>query len=465
MLRSAVELANCIASGDVSAREVLAAHLDQIQEHNAELNAIVAMFPTEELFAEADRIDAFDKPVGPLHGLPIAIKDLEDVAGLPTSLGSLSAPTTPAVADGIVASRLRAAGALIIGKTNTPEFGTGSQTFNEVYGATRNPWDTARTPGGSSGGAAAALASFMLPIADGSDLGGSLRNPAALSGVVGLRPSIGRVSEPDTKSGYLTRLGLSGPMGRSVADAALGLEALAVHDRSDPMSLPIPDGGFVTRRDPGQIRVGWLGDTGQFTCESDVLTVSRTAAEQITAIGGSIQEATIDLSYAMDIFRVLRGLAYRGLGVMAPPEAQALFKDTVKENIAFGLSLTLDDAIRADALRADLQREITAAFEHFDVLALPTTQVTAFPVEVEYPTEIEGVAMGDYLDWMQSCCVITPTGCPAISIPAGLDSNGLPVGLQLVAPIGEEARLLDIASAMEAAISFPALSRLLASSA
>ncbi len=448
--RSAVELAGAIRSGELSSVEVVTAHLDRIDDVNGDVNAIVAARPRDDILADAATADASD-PTGPLHGLPVAVKDLENVAGLPTRSGSVVTSDQPVASDGHIAAKLRAAGAIIVGKTNTPEFGTGSHTFNEVYGLTRNPWDLGRSAGGSSGGAAAALAARMLPIADGSDFGGSLRNPAGFCNVVGMRPSIGRVADPATRSTHLMRLGVRGPMGRSVADTALVMSALAGPHPDDPLSLPDDPASFTEMGEaPSAIRLAYAGDMGLFTCEPEVLALCRAAAERVTAAGGSLTEAVPDMTDSMMVFRTLRGLSYRDLGAMLPADAFGLLKGTVQENITFGRGLDADDVIAAEVARADLHRRMSAFFRDFDVLALPSAQVAPFPAEWEFPATIDGVEMGDYLDWMTTCCVITPTGCPAISIPAGFTSDGLPVGLQLVAPVGHDRRLLQIAAALEA---------------
>ena len=448
--RSAVDLARAIADGEVSSRQVVAAHLERIDDVDPAVNAIVARYDTDSILNEADRCDA-GPPIGPLHGLPVAVKDLEDVAGLPTRMGSTVTSPHPAAQDGYVAARLRAAGAVIVGKTNTSEFGAGSHTFNEVHGVTRNPWDLTRSAGGSSGGAAAALAARMLPIADGSDLGGSLRNPAAFCGVVGLRPSIGRVARPGLDSTHLLRLGVSGPMGRSVPDVALVLAAMAGPDERDPLSIGWEPADFTAPlTDPGEVRVAWGGDLGLFPCDPEVLHVGHAAARRIEQIGGSVVETRPDLDDAMAVFRVLRGLSYVRLAQDLGPEALAATKATIRENVAYGRALGTDDVLDAERRRARLHMTMADFFADVDILALPTTQVAPFPVEAEYPTEIDGVAMTDYLDWMTSCCVVTATGCPAISIPAGFTASGLPVGVQLVAPIGRERRLLEVAAALEA---------------
>ncbi len=449
--RSAVDLAAAIIEGELTSVEVVTAFLDRIDAVNDDVNAIILRRDRSEVLADAAAADEMD-PVGPLHGLPIAVKDLEDVAGLPTRAGSLVTSDQPVDNDGHVAAKLRAAGAIIVGKTNTPEFGTGSHTFNEVFGVTRNPWDLGRTAGGSSGGAAAALAAHMLPIADGSDLGGSLRNPAHMCNVVGLRTSVGRVAVPDGQTTHL-RLGVSGPMGRTVADTALLMAAMAGPDPRDPLSLPEPGSVFLpplaTTTDA---RIAWGGTLGGlFECDPEVLQICRTAAQTVESVGGSFTEDHPDMEHAELVFRVLRGMGYAGAGWKIPDEQHHLIKATVRENMAYGRELTLPDVLAAEAHKAELHRRMTMFFDEHDILALPVAAVAAFPVETEYPTHVNGVEMRDYLGWMMAVCMITPTGCPAISIPAGFTSDGRPVGLQLVARLGHERQLLDVASAMEAA--------------
>ncbi len=449
---SAVALATAISASELSVVDCAAAHLDRIEETNPAINAIVSPRSRDDVLAEAAAMDshvASGAELGPLYGLPVAVKDLEDVAGLPTRSGSTVTSSHPAAADGPVAAKLRAAGALIIGKTNTPEFGTGSHTFNDVYGLTRNPWNLNRSAGGSSGGAAAALAARMVPVADGSDFGGSLRNPAAFCNVVGMRPTIGRVAEPNARSSHLMRLGVRGPMGRSVADTALVLSALAGPHPHDPLSLgddpatfsaPLPQ---VTTA-----RLAYAGDLGMFRCEPQVLERCLETASRITQAGGSLHHAQPDLTEAMMIFRTLRGLSYRDLGTRLGDRVLET-KQTVQENVAFGRTLGADEVIAAEVARANLYRTMARFFDDYDVLALPAAQVAPFPAEWEYPTSIDGVDMVDYLDWMTTCCVITATGGPAISIPAGFTNEGLPVGLQLVARPGADRQLLEIAAALE----------------
>ena len=450
---TAIDLAEQLRRREITAVDVVAAHLDRIDEVDDRINAIPVRRARDAVLADAAQLDALDEPAGPLHGLPVAVKDLEDVAGLPTSKGSPITSTDPAERDGLVASRLRAAGAVIIGKTNTPEFGAGSHTFNPVHGLTRNPWNTERSAGGSSGGAAAALAARMVPIADGSDLGGSLRNPAAFNSVVGLRPSIGRVPVVDSLSHRLVRLSVQGPMGRTVADTALVLSALAGPDWRDSFSRhddparfaePLPTTTSAT--------VAWIGDvSGAFATDDEPMALARAAAGHVTAVGGTLVERDVELPGAERIFRVIRGLGFAALGKDVGPDDHERLKATIRENIAFGDAVTVDDITEVEFFRGRLHRRIQRLFSEVDVLALPTTQVAPFPADLEFPTEVGGAPMGDYLDWMMSCCVITATECPAISIPAGFTSDGLPVGLQLVAAPGADLALLEVASAIEAA--------------
>ena len=287
---TATELAERLRRREISSVDVVEAHLDRIDEVDGAVNAIPVRRAREAILADAAQLDALSQPAGPLHGLPVAVKDLEDVAGLPTSSGSTVTSTRPARASGLVASRLQAAGAVIIGKTNTPEFGTGSHTFNPVHGLTRNPWDLGRSAGGSSGGAAVALAARMVPIADGSDLGGSLRNPAAFNNVVGLRPSIGRVPLTEPTTHRLARLSVQGPMGRTVGDVALVLSALAGPDRRDPLALTDDPSSFTSPLPTTMsATVGWIGDVdGAFACDDAPMALARAAADVVTDAGGEL---------------------------------------------------------------------------------------------------------------------------------------------------------------------------------
>jgi amidase len=451
-------LASRLRAGAVSAREVLDAHLARIDERDPEVNAIVTLV-AERAAAEARALDetwVSDGPVGPLHGLPIAIKDLVQTAGIRTTFGSPIYPENVPATDDLLVQRIRAAGAVVIGKTNTPEWGAGSHTFNPVFGVTRNPHDLRRSAGGSSGGAAAALAAGMVPIADGSDTGGSLRNPASFCGVVGFRPSPGRVpsspGEPDDG------LSVEGPMGRSVADAALLLSAIAGPDPRVPGSLPEPGPSFggPLDADVAGTRVAFAPKADEIMpVDGRVVEVIERAATVLEHLGCRIEPAFPDLTGAREVFFTLRARMYADwLGSMLPTERDRI-KPTVVWNIDQGLALGQEDVARAHQLRSTIHDRVDRYFERFDVLALPVSQVPPFPVDMEYPTRIEDIEMTTYLDWMESCWAITVTGLPAISVPCGWTEAGWPVGIQLVGRRGADLDLLRFAHAFEAAAAVP----------
>ena len=449
---SARDLAHAIASRELSAVEVMRAHLDRIHEVNPRLNAIVTLLDDDAALAmaqEADRAVAAGGPLGPLHGLPFAVKDLMDTAGMRTTYGSpLYADHVPTT-DSLLARRVREAGALVIGKTNTPEWGAGSQTFNPVFGATRNPYDPALTCGGSSGGAAVVLASGMLPLADGSDLGGSLRNPAAFCNVVGVRPAPGRVPSGAPGDAFNPHPVL-GPMARSVADAGLLLSVLAGHDSVAPMALDDDPRAFASLPARGLegLRIAWSTTTAGLPYEPEVLSVLAGTRERLVGSGAQLTQLEPDLDGADEVFETFRalGMVPMAAEIEAHPDG---FKETVRRNVAQGLALTPTGIARAATLRTELYRRTAALLAEHDVLALPVTQVVPFPVEREFPTEIAGAPMDGYLEWMRSCSRISATTLPAMSVPAGFTPAGLPVGLQLVgAPRGERA-LLAIGAAVE----------------
>ena len=343
----------------------------------------------------------------------------------------------------LLVERLRRAGAVIIGKTNTPEFGAGSQTFNAVFGATRNPHDLSRTPGGSSGGAAAAVAAGMIPFADGSDLGASVRNPAAFCGLYGLRPSPGRI--PDHGPGDpWNPFPVHGPIARTPADVALLLHALAGPDARDPLSIQepwaIPDLGF----DPRGLRVAWSRDLGGLPVEPDVTEGLERTRTRLEDLGCVVDDAEPDLTGADECFEVLRGVGFAS----AFADIADRVKPALAENIRFGQSLDATRIARALALRGELFTRMREFLTRYDVLAAPVTQVVPFDVELEYPTQINGVPMGSYLEWFRSCSRITVTAHPALAVPAGSTADGLPIGLQLVGRHRREADLLRLAQAL-----------------
>ncbi|WP_445148705.1 amidase [Baekduia sp. Peel2402] len=460
------ELAAAIATGRLSATAVLEAHLDQIARVNPMVNAIVTL-DADGARAQAEAADAaqsYGEPLGPLHGLPVAIKDLEDVRGVRTTYGSAIFADHVPDADSLMVQRLRLAGAIIIGKTNTPELGAGSQTFNEVFGPTRNPFALDRTCGGSSGGAAVAVACGMVPIADGSDLGGSVRNPPAFCSVVGLRPSPGAIPADVEGGDPWESLSVYGPIARSVDDATLLYGAMAGFDRRDPRSFPMRR---VDALDPvadralADLRIAWSEDLGGLPVERAVRDVLTDARARLQDAGARIADAEPDLTGADEAFDVLRALGFATTVAPLAAEHPGRMKDTITYNLEKGLALTgaqIGGALRArerayTAMRDFLGpggRRVTT--DGFDVLALPATQVAPFAVDVPYPTSVEGVEMEDYIAWMRSCSRITVTGHPAISVPAGFTADGLPVGLQLVGRHRGERGLLAAARAVERAL-------------
>ena len=446
--------ADAVRRREISARELLELHLTRIAERNPELNAIVSLDGerAREAAAAADDATAKGDELGALHGLPFAVKDTHDVAGWRTTYGSpLFADHVPD-RDELIVERIRGAGVVILGKTNVPEFAAGSHTFNQVFGTTLNPVDPSRSAGGSSGGAACALASGMVPLADGSDMGGSLRNPASFCGVVGLRPSLGRVPEwPKDNQWETTSVG--GPLGRTVGDVALLLSVLAGPDPRAPTALGDPGSTFAPpvggTLDGVRVALGVdLG--GLLTVDHEVAAVVERAGAAMATAGAEVHGAQPDLALGDDTFRTLRAWHFQARFGPLLADHPDDFKPSLAANIRAGESLTGADVARAYRQRTALSETMRRFFEQHDVLALPVSAVPPFPADQEYPTEINGVEQPDYLAWMRSAYLITVTGCPAISVPAGTTSDGLPVGLQLVAPHGADRRLLEIASAFEA---------------
>jgi amidase len=453
---TARDQAAAVRTREISARELLDLHLARIAERNPQLNAIVSLDEerARDGAAAADEALASGADVGPLHGLPFAFKDTHAVAGWRTTYGSpLFADHVPE-ADELLVERVRRAGVVVVGKTNVPEFAAGSHTFNTVFGTTLNPVDPTRSAGGSSGGAACALASGMVPLADGSDMGGSLRNPASFCGVVGLRPSLGRVPEWPLYNQWETT-SVGGPMARNVGDLALLLSVLAGPDPRAPQALGDPGAAFAPPifGTLAGLRVALSTDLGgAFEVDHDVAAVVESSASVFTTVGASVASAHPDLAEADDTFRTLRAWhLHAKLGRMLAEHPDS-FKQSLADNIRLGETLTGADVARAYARRTALSERMREFFTSYDVLVLPVSQVPPFPADQEFPTAINGRPMETYLDWMRAAYLITVTGCPAISVPAGRTTEGLPVGIQLVAPHGADRRLLEIAAAFEAAV-------------
>ena len=448
---SAIELVARIRRKDVSAREVMTAHLARIERVNPKVNAVVTLV-AERAMADAARADermARGEAAGVLHGLPVAHKDLLDTAGIRTTRGSPFYRDNVPASDAVVVTRMRAAGAIACGKTNTPEFGAGSQTFNMVFGATRNPYDVTKTCGGSSGGAAVALACGMVPIADGSDMGGSLRNPAAFCNVVGLRPAPGRV--PGT-AGSWSPLSVVGPMARSVADLALFLSAMAGPDPTSPLSIVEDPGQFRAPlgRDFKGVRVAWWRGLGGIPFEPEIRQAVAANRRVFEDLGCVVEEAEPDFAGVDEAFPALR---FAGNSQYAPlvRERPEWVKDTIRFEVAEAERISAATIGRAMTRQTQMFEQSRQFFERYDYFVLPVTQVSPFDVTVPYPTEIAGTRLGTYIDWMRSCWYITFMSNPAISVPAGFTTAGLPVGIQIVGRHRGEWSLLQLAHAFEQA--------------
>lgn len=453
---SARELARRIRARELTAREVTEAHLARIEAVNPRINAIVTL-TAERALEEADAADAYLATGGgeppPLHGLPVAHKDTHDTAGVRTTSGSpLLADNVP-FRDELVIERMRAAGTVMLGKTNVPEFAAGSHTFNPVFGTTRNPHDLSRSAGGSSGGAAAALAAGLVPLAEGSDMGGSLRNPASFCNVVGMRPSPGRVPSWPVEAGWAT-MGVQGPMARDVADAALLLSVIAGPDPRSPIALETPGAAFAVPldRDLTGLRVAWAPRLdGSIPFEPEVVATLEDSVKVFTELGCDVEEACPDLSGADEVFRVLRAWQFElGLGALMDHHRDQM-KSTLVANIEEGRRLTGADVGRAEILHTRLYHRVRRFFERYDLLLAPVCQVVPFDADLEYPTEVAGVPMTTYVEWMRSVYLISATGCPALSVPGGFTAGGLPVGLQVIGPHRADLAVLQAGYAFEQA--------------
>lgn len=455
----AVQLSEAIRQREVSCVEVMEAFLAQIERHNPQHNAIVSLQPRDRLLAEAaDRDRQLDRGeyLGWMHGFPQAPKDLASTAGIPTTMGSPlyrdHVPTT----DSILVERVRRTGAIFIGKTNTPEFGLGSHTYNPVFGPTRNAYDPSRTAGGSSGGAAVALALRMLPVADGSDMMGSLRNPAGYNNVLGFRPSYGRVPSGPTNDIFYPQLSTEGPMGRTVTDLAMLLSTIAGYDDrlplsidQDPSALAAPFDGDVRGR-----RIGWLGDLGGYLAMEDgVLDLAGQALRAFEGLGITVEEATPDFppERMWDAWTTLRSLfqAGRHRAHWADPEQREQLKPAQVWEIEQGMALSGEDVHRASVDRSGWYTALRALFQEFDYLALPSAQLFPFDVALDWPKEVGGREMDTYHRWMEVVVPASLAGLPTISVPAGFSEGRLPIGLQIIGRAQADRAVLEAAYAYE----------------
>lgn len=449
---TAVELARLLRAKKASAREVLDAHLQQIERVNPKVNAVITLVAeaARERARQADEAAAKGRFLGPLHGLPVAHKDLQDTKGIRTTYGSPIFKDHVPAQNTLTVERIFQAGAVPVGKTNVPEFGAGSQTFNPVFGATKNPYDLTKTCGGSSGGAAVALACGMVPIADGSDTGGSLRNPASFCGVVGFRSSPGRVPRYPTGNAWST-ISVTGPMARTVADTAMFFAAIAGPDARVPLSIHEPGSRFAAPlgRDFKGVRIAWAADFAGLPFDSRIREVFQARRKNFESLGAVVEEASPDMTGADESFKVLRALSFYQQHAPKLAKYPGQIKATVVEEIERGAKLTGPQVMAAEDLRSRLYARLGEFLAKYEYLILPVTQVPAFDIEQPYITEIEGQKMGSYIDWMRSCYYITVTTHPAISVPGGLTSDGLPVGIQIVGRHHADFEVLQLAHAFE----------------
>jgi amidase len=460
VMMDATALAAAIAARKLSCVEVMNAYLDHIAALNPQVNAIIALQDRDGLIAQARERDAQlarGERIGPLHGLPHAVKDLSPVKGLPMSMGSPIMKDFIAPADAIFVERLRQAGVIFIGKTNTPEFGLGSHTYNPVHGVTHNPWSPGLSAGGSTGGGAVALALRMLPTADGSDYGGSLRNPAGWNNICGFRTSHGIVPVAG-EDVWLPSLSVAGPMARNIPDLALLLSAMAGHDPRAPLS---PDGDGARFHVPLDAdvkgkRVAWLGDYGGWApYEAGVLDLCQGALKTFETIGCHVETATPEgaLDAAWQSFITIRQWQQGStLQVFYDnPKTRALLKPEAIYEIEGGRKLTAFNISGASAARTRWYNSFRRLFDRFDFLVLPTSQTFAFDINEHWPRQIAGHAMATYHEWMKATCLISLTGCPSLAVPAGFDRNGRAMGIQIVAPIHREMDCLKLAYAFQQA--------------
>jgi amidase len=459
VMMDALPLGRALRAKQISCVEVMNAYLDHIDRFNPTVNAVISLRDRKELLAEAAQRDAQlarGEDMGPLHGMPQAIKDLAAAKGIPFTQGSPINKDTIATDDALFVERMRNAGAIIIGKTNVPEFGLGSQSYNPVFGMTRNAFDQTKTSGGSSGGAAVALALRMLPVADGSDHGGSLRNPAAFNNVLGFRTSYGRVPHHH-EDVFLTGLSVKGPMARTVEDLQMLLSVQAGYDDRVPLSIENPHSYKVPPLtcDVKGKRIGWLGEFGNLAMDAGVRELCREALRTLEGMGCIVEEAKpdFDAEVVWKAWLVLR--AWMAGGKLRPhydnPKTRALMKPEAQWEVEEGYKLSAYDITAASDVRNAWYKEVRRLFQRYDYLTLPSASVFPFPVETHWPQEIAGKKMDTYHRWMQVVIPITMSGCPSLGTPVGFNTAGLPMGMQIVGPMHAEHAVMQLANAYEEA--------------
>jgi len=458
VMMDALPLGRALRAKQLSCVEVMNAYLDHIDRFNPKVNAIVSLRERSELIAEAAQRDEQlrrGEDMGPLHGLPQAIKDLAATKGIRSTQGSPIYKDTIPDADALIVERARNAGAILIGKTNVPEFGLGSQTYNPVFGLTRNAYDQTKTSGGSSGGAAVALALRMLPVADGSDHGGSLRNPAAFNNVLGFRTSYGRVPHHHEDL-FLTGLSVKGPMARTVADLQMLLSVQAGYDDRVPLSIADPHTYAVEslKCNVKGKRIGWIGEWGNLPMDAGVRELCRDALRKFESMGCVVEDVTPDFDpeAVWKAWLVLR--AWMAGGRLRPlydnPEARKLMKQDAQWEVEEGYKLSAYDLTAASDVRNAWYRVVRELFKRYDYLTLPSASVFPFPVETPWPKEIAGKKMDTYHRWMQVVIPITMSGCPSLGVPVGFNAAGLSMGMQIVGPSRAEHAVMQLANAYEA---------------
>lgn len=457
----ATALSEAIATRQISCVEVMRTYLGRIRRFNPVHNAIISMRDEDVLMAEAADADsdlAAGRHRGWMHGFPLAVKDLTATAGIPTTFGSpLFADNVP-TQDCLMVRRMRAAGAIVIGKTNTPEFGLGSHTYNPLHGLTRNAWKPELSAGGSSGGAAVSLALGMQPVADGSDMMGSLRNPGAFNNVLGLRPSLGRVPAGPKPEMFVHQLGVNGPMARSVRDLAHLLDIQSGFEPAAPLSFAAPETPFADGLEGGVngLRIGWIGDwDGYYPCEDGILDLCSRGVEQFAALGAIVEPLIPD--FAPDrlwkTWTTLRHWSVAGshAAFLANPETRKLMKPELVWEVEKGLTLSALDIHQASVARSEWFQCLIGLFTRYDAVALPTAQVFPFDAEIAWPDRIAGRAMDTYHRWMEIVIAGSLSGCPSINLPAGFDPSGRPTGFQLIGRPRGEQQLLQMAARYEEA--------------
>lgn len=456
---SATDLSRAIHARKVAPSEVMAAWLAQVASVNPAVNAVISQRDPDALMVEARALDDLE-PVGWLHGIPFAVKDLVATAGLRTTWGSPIWRDHVPAKDDLVAARLRSAGAVIAAKTNVPEWGQGSHSFNPVFGVTRNPYDLSRSAGGSSGGAAAALATRMAWVADGSDMMGSLRNPAAFCNVYGFRPTWGLVPQDAEGDTYLSTLSTEGPMARTVEDVARLLEALGGENPEAPFPRAVPDVLAGLDRGVKGLRIGWLADWGgAYPMEPGILTACRSGLQVLEDLGAVVEPLPppFPADKLWSAWVTLRAMLNAGgkRALAEDPANRAQTKPETLWEIEQGLGLSAQAVFEASVIRSRWHAHAARLFDRFDAVVLPSAQVWPFPADWRWPQAINGQAMDTYHRWMEVVVPASLIGLPALSVPVGFGAQGLPMGMQIIGRSGDDARILAIGQAYHRATEWP----------